>query len=79
MRSTLPCSTSTSPGEETYVEDRGQHLKGSRVRIWAESADGSQWVDYKEADLWLVPEIDSDKQHRYNASEIETYDFSFSS
>jgi hypothetical protein len=61
------------PGEETYLDDDDFRINASRVRIWAVSASGDRWDEYKNEDLWLVPETTADGNHCYEADEIETY------
>jgi hypothetical protein len=64
------------------------------VRLWAKStsANGQEWLEYKDQDLWLVPEVDKDdakpkdpsepkapKEHVYYAPEAQTFTFVFRS
>jgi hypothetical protein len=66
------------PGEEAVLGDRGQAITASRVRVWAVAeASGSEWLDNKDADLWLVPEAD-DGQRYYHAAEMDSYTVTFS-
>jgi hypothetical protein len=65
------------PGETVCSLDGDSAIAACRVRIWAESADGTVWWDYRDADLWLVPETDSEGYHSYRAAEAETFTFTF--
>jgi hypothetical protein len=65
------------PGEETYLALDDQRLSASRVRIWAETADGRQMDEYREQDLWLVPEKDDNDEHWYYGAEMEDFTFTF--
>jgi hypothetical protein len=62
------------PGEETYLNDDDWTLKAARVRIWAESDSGNEWLDYKDDDLWLVEE-QPDGYRYYYADDMETFTF----
>ena len=62
------------PGQEMLAEHQGKKVAASRVRIWVAS-EKAQWNDYKDADLWLVPEMDAQGQHRYLATEMKTFTF----
>jgi hypothetical protein len=64
------------PGAKTKLVDDGFQINARRVRLWAKSADGTTWVEYKDNDLWLVPETNSQGEHVYAADEMETYTFS---
>jgi hypothetical protein len=54
-----------------------QPVAASRARIWATSHSGSQWVEYREKDFWLVPEKNEKGQHGYYAVQMETDTFTF--
>jgi hypothetical protein len=62
------------PGQEMVAEHQGKKVAASRVRIWVAS-EKAQWNDYKDTDLWLVPEMDAQGQHRYLATEMKTFTF----
>jgi hypothetical protein len=64
------------PGEEKDVTCHGRRVSASRIRMCAESASGHRWMDYRDQDLWLVPE-DDDGDHSYEADEMETYTATF--
>ena len=49
-------------------------VSASRVRLWARS-DTSSFMDYANQDLWLVPETTGNGEHRYQASQMQTYTF----
>src|SRR5205807_1923818 len=54
-----------NPGETIALQDRGRSVHASRVRVWAKSVTSDRkWLEYKDHDLWLVPEMDQD-EHRY--------------
>jgi hypothetical protein len=66
------------PGKVTYLEIDKWRLNASRIRVWAKSTtSGTEWMEYKNQDLWLVPEVDEEKHHRYYAAEMESYPFDF--
>jgi hypothetical protein len=74
-------------GQEVYAEVDKNRVLSSRVRLWARSTapNGQQWLEYKDQDLWLVPEVDRDnpqdksKEHVYFAPEAQTFTFVFRS
>jgi hypothetical protein len=74
-RSAQAARYTLEPGEETYLSHGDDYLTASRVRLWGQSAGGTEWHDYKESDLWLVDEEDQDGEHYYVAEEMETYTF----
>ncbi len=49
-------------------------VSASRVRLWARS-ESSSFMDYANQDLWLVPETANSGEHRYRASQMQTYTF----
>jgi hypothetical protein len=49
-------------------------VSASRVRLWARS-EAASFMDYANQDLWLVPETTSNGEHRYQASQMQTYTF----
>jgi hypothetical protein len=65
-------------GTETYLENSGATICASRIRLWAVSDGGSQWLDAKNGDLWLVPETDAAGNHIYQAPEMGTFIYTFS-
>ena len=63
------------PGEEKSLTYEGEPIKASQVRLWASSADGGQWLDHKDKDLWLVDEVDAGGERCYYADVPETYTY----
>lgn len=75
--STRALSFLLKPGETIDPRDGGQQVNASRVRVWARSLSSDRkWLEYKDHDLWLVPEVDQD-EHRYYAPAIEGFAFTF--
>lgn len=66
-------SFTVDAGQEASFQDKNATINASRVRIWAVSEKNEEWNEYKNKDLWLVPEIDADKQHSYIAPAIELF------
>jgi len=64
------------PGAESDLYHDDWQINACRVRIWAVAADGSEWLDYKDADLWLVDADDAGERY-YAAPEMDTFTFSF--
>jgi hypothetical protein len=64
------------PGEEKFLEAKGSKVVASRVRIWG-VADSQTWYDFRDQDLWVVPEMDQRGEHRYLATEMKTFTFVF--
>jgi hypothetical protein len=60
-----------SSDQAGYLAIDGERLAANSVFIWAESAS-SQWPQYKEEALVLVPEP-------YQADDIDTFFFTFNS
>jgi hypothetical protein len=65
-----------APGVETNLYHDNWQIYACRVRLWAVAADGSEWLDYKGKDLWLI-EDDGNGNRGYQADQIETYTFTF--
>jgi hypothetical protein len=65
------------PGEDGYLPHDGDNINGCRVRLWAKSASGLEWTDYKDEDLWLVPECNDKGERFYYTSGMETLSYSF--
>jgi hypothetical protein len=63
-------------GQELYVKDAETKIAASRVRIWAEAGDG-KWYQFRDEDLWLVPEMNDRGEHVYQATEMKTFTFIF--
>ncbi|MBX9582207.1 MAG: hypothetical protein K2X87_18025 [Gemmataceae bacterium] len=49
-------------------------MNARTARIWAEGG-GSQYYEFKNKDLALVPEVDGDGDHRYLAEDIDVFYF----
>jgi hypothetical protein len=72
------------PLKEAYAEVDQNRVLSSRVRLWAKSTSksGTEWLEYKDQDLWLVPEVDKGsptKEHAYFAPNTQTFTFVFKS
>jgi hypothetical protein len=63
-------------GEEMFLKHKDTKVAASRVRIWGE-ADEQTWFDFRDQDLWVVPEMDQRGEHRYLATEMRTFTFVF--
>ena len=60
------------PGEIRKLATQDGPIAANRVRFWAVS-NAKRWLQYKDKDLWLVPELRDDGHHRYQADEVETF------
>jgi hypothetical protein len=47
--------------------------------LWASSEAGGQWLDAKNGELWLVPEVDGTGAHTYLVPQMETFTYTFNS
>jgi hypothetical protein len=65
------------PGMVADLTDNDWRLNASQVRVWAVSDSGQKWLDFKDADLVLVPEKNDKGEPLYMAPEMQTYLFSF--
>ena len=63
-------------GEEMYLMHKDAKIAASRVRVWG-MADEQSWVDFRDQDLWVVPEMDQRGEHRYIATDMKTFTFVF--
>ena len=72
-----PLSVELEPGAESELYHEGWQIEANRVRLWAVGANGGEWLDYKDKDLWLV-EAQTDGWRYYYRPTVETYTFSFS-
>jgi hypothetical protein len=64
-----------NPGQALLLtDDNNSPLSANKIRLWAASATRT-WNGYQDADLWTVPEVDSDGNHRYASLEMQTYNF----
>jgi hypothetical protein len=59
-------------GQTTLLRLQGQKLAASKIRFWAEW-QGGEFTQYRDQDLWLVPEVDANGNHMYYAPDMETY------
>jgi hypothetical protein len=59
------------PDERTDLADNGWRINASRVRFWARSQTGQEWLKFKDQDFWLVPEKE-EGQDGYYAPALET-------
>ena len=59
-------------GQTTYLGMQGQKLAGSKIRFVARW-QGGEFTQYRDRDLWLVPEVDGAGNHVYSAAEMDTY------
>lgn len=64
------------PGQEMYIIHKGRKVEASRVRVWG-VGEKANWFDYRDQDLWVVPEIDQRGEHRYQATQMGTFSFVF--
>jgi hypothetical protein len=64
------------PGQEMFLKHKGQKIAASRVRVWGIS-DNAKVLDYRDQDLWVVPEMDDRGEHCYLATEMKTFTFIF--
>lgn len=71
-RKTLDAAAFTlEPGQAKLLKHDNEVISANRVRIWAASATGS-WKEFRDRDLWLVPEKDEKGEHYYTAEQIQT-------
>jgi hypothetical protein len=61
-----------APGQKTQISHDETLVRASKVRIWAEGANGGRWNQHQSSDLWLVPETNDQGQHVYQAADMET-------
>ena len=69
-----PLAFELDPGEIVDIQDGDWRVNGQRVRIWADS-DSRAWNQFKDADLWLVPERDGEDNAGYVAADVQTFNF----
>ena len=63
------------PGEIVDLQDGDWRVNGQKARIWAKSGD-RDYVRYKDNDLMLVWEQDTEGNFGYMAPEIQVFNFS---
>jgi hypothetical protein len=61
-------------GAEAVLADNDGPIPANRVRIWA-VGPSRRVIDYRNQDLWLVPEVNQAGEHVYRAPEIETFTY----
>jgi len=49
-------------------------VNGRKAHIWATSPTKT-WSRFQTEDLWLVPEVVSGDEHRYESQQIQTFVF----
>ncbi len=57
-------------GEEAYLKDRGLNIRGDKIRIWAVTNDGGEWLRDRDQDVIMCREM-------YQASQMETFTYTF--
>jgi hypothetical protein len=61
------------PGQALTLDNGEWQVNGSRVRVWAESPS-QEYTEFRDKDLWLVPETDDEGYHGYEAEDVETFE-----
>jgi len=69
-----PMTFELAPGEQAALADNDWRLNASRVRIWADSPS-KQWTQFKDQDLWLVPEVNEVGTHAYLAKDTQVFSY----
>jgi RNA polymerase sigma factor (TIGR02999 family) len=60
-------------GKEIYAEVEKNRILCSRARLWAKATSkGTEWLEYKDQDLWLVPEVDRENPREHVDFALET-------
>jgi hypothetical protein len=67
-----PIQFELPPGQSLDLSDQDWKIMASRVTFWAESPNQT-WEDFKDNELWVVPEVDDDGKHRYQSDLVQTY------
>jgi hypothetical protein len=60
------------PGQSLDLSDQDWQIMASRVIFWADSAK-QKWEDFKDNQMWVVPEVGDDGKHRYQSDNVQTY------
>src|SRR5262249_19844722 len=60
------------PGQSLDLTDDQWRIAANRLMVWAES-ENQKWDEFKDNQLWVVPEVTSSGKHRYQSPEIQTY------
>jgi hypothetical protein len=61
------------PGQAADLMDGKWEVNGSRARLWAVGAN-QEYVAFRDKDLWLVPEMNDEGYHGYDAADIQTFE-----
>lgn len=69
---------SLAPGVTQQARHGKQPILAFRARLWATGAGNAGWDEWKDHDLFLVPEKDEEGRHRYYANTYDTFTFRFS-
>ncbi len=64
-------------GETSLISDANWKINAVRARVWGVMEDGTMLAEYKDNDLWLVPEQDDNGNHFYLAPQMETHTLTF--
>ena len=64
-------------GETSLISDGTLKVNAVRARVWAVMEDGTTLDEYKDKDLWLVPEQDDNGNRFYLAPQMETHTLTF--
>jgi hypothetical protein len=59
-------------GEVIDAMDNDWAINASQIRFWAKS-ETKEWVQFKDKDLWLVPEKDEDGNPGYKAQDMQRF------
>jgi len=62
------------PGKEALLADDEGPISANRVRIWA-MGPSKRITEYRNQDLWLVPEVNQAGDHVYRAPATETFSY----
>jgi hypothetical protein len=71
-RSAKALSYPLAAGQTTTLSLNGRKLAASKIRFWVQW-QGGEYSQYRNRDLWLVPEVDADGNHVYYAPKMGTY------
>ena len=66
-----------APGVTQQAKNGKEPVLAFRARLWATGTGSSGWNEWKDNDLFLVPEKDEEGNHRYYASAYDTFTFRF--
>ncbi|MEI8376154.1 MAG: hypothetical protein WCJ35_25320, partial [Planctomycetota bacterium] len=70
-----PMTFELAPGEAADIQDGDWRINAAKARVWAKSASGKEWNQFKDEDLELVTETDDAGQHSYMSSELQTANY----